>query len=154
MRGDGGQGVGDRQQGTGDRGTEAVGILQPDGWTLPRGYSNGMAARGRMVVVAGQVGWNPATGEFESDDFAVQTRQALRNITAVLREGGAEPKHVVRLTWYIVDKQEYLAARREIGAAYREVFGKHFPPMTLVVVSALLEERARVEIEATAVVPD
>ncbi len=113
-----------------------------------------MAARGRMVFVAGQVGWNPASGEFASDDFVAQVRQVLRNVAAVLQAGGAEPRHVVRLIWYITDKAAYVAAQREIGTAYREVFGKHFPPMTLVVVSALLEERALVEIEATAVVPD
>ncbi len=129
-------------------------ILHPPGWAPPRGYSNGIAAHGRMVFVAGQVGWNPATAEFESDDFVAQVRQALRNVADVLRTGGAWPEHLVRLTWYITDKAAYLAAQREIGEAYREVFGKHFPPMTLVVVSALLEERALVEIEATAVVTD
>ncbi|HEV2130477.1 MAG TPA: RidA family protein [Longimicrobiaceae bacterium] len=131
-----------------------IGILHPDGWASPRGYSNGITARGRLVFVAGQVGWNPATGEFESDDFAAQVRQALQNVVAVLRAGGADPGQVVRLTWYVTDRQAYLDAQREIGAAYREVFGRHFPPMTLVVVAALLEERATVEIEATAVVPD
>ncbi len=129
-------------------------VLQPSGWAPPRGYANGIVARGRMIFVAGQVGWNPTTTEFESDDFVVQVRQALQNVADVLRMGGAAPEHVVRLTWYITDKAAYLAAQREIGAAYRAVFGRHFPTMTLVVVAALLEDRAKVEIEATAVVPD
>jgi enamine deaminase RidA (YjgF/YER057c/UK114 family) len=131
-----------------------VNFLQPPGWLPPRGYTNGVEARGRMVFVAGQIGWDPATGQFESDDFLAQARQALLNIAAVLREAGAEPRHLVRLTWYITDRAAYLAAVRELGRAYQEVIGRHFPPMTLVVVAALLEGRARVEIEATAVVPD
>ncbi len=129
-------------------------ILQPEGWAPPRGYSNGITAQGRMVFVAGQIGWDPATGEFESDDLGAQVRRALQNVAAVLRAGGAAPEQVVRLTWYVTDRQAYLDAQREIGAAYRELFGRHFPPMTLVIVAGLLEERARVEIEATAVVPD
>jgi enamine deaminase RidA (YjgF/YER057c/UK114 family) len=129
-------------------------MLQPDGWAPPRGYANGVEAKGRIVFVAGQIGWDPATGEFESDHFVDQTRRALRNIAAVLREAGADPHHLVRLTWYVLDREEYRAFERELGQAYREVFGRHFPAMTLVVVSGLLEERARLEIEATAVVPE
>ena len=127
-------------------------ILQPEGWSRPIGYSNGIAATGRLVFVAGQIGWNPATGAFETDDFAAQTAQALRNVVAVLNEAGAEPRHVVRMTWYITDKQAYLEGRREIGQAWREVMGKHFPTMAVVVVSGLIEDRAKVEIEATAMV--
>ena len=128
-------------------------ILQPEGWAAPVGYANGVAVQGRQIYVAGQVGWNPVNGHFETDDLAAQVRQALENIVAVLKEAGAEPRHLVRLTWYIVDKAAYMAARREIGHAYKEVIGRHYPPMSLVVVAALLEDRARVEIEATAVVP-
>ena len=129
-------------------------ILQPEGWAAPVGYSNGVAVQGRQIYVAGQVGWNPATCRFETDDLAVQVRQALENIVAVLREAGAEPQHLVRLTWYITDKAAYVAARREIGHAYKEVIGRHYPPMSLMVVAALLEDRALVEIEATAVMPE
>ena len=128
--------------------------LQPPGWAAPVGYANGVAVQGRQVYVAGQVGWNPATCQFETDDLAAQVRQALENIVAVLKEAGAEPRHLVRLTWYILDKAAYVAARREIGRAYKEVIGRHYPPMSLLVVAALLEDRALVEIEATAVVPD
>jgi enamine deaminase RidA (YjgF/YER057c/UK114 family) len=128
--------------------------IQPEGWPRAKGYAHGVAARGRTVVVSGQVGWDPVSEEFASDDLAAQVRQALLNVVAVLRAGGAEPGHLVRLTWYITDRDAYLAARSEIGAVYREVIGRHFPAMTLVVVAGLLEERARVEIEATAVVPD
>jgi enamine deaminase RidA (YjgF/YER057c/UK114 family) len=131
-----------------------VRFLQPPGWAPPRGYANGVEARGRLVVTAGQIGWDPATGEFESDDFAAQVRQALLNVRAVLAEAGAEPRHLVRLTWYVTDGAAYLASTREIGAAYREVVGRHFPAMAVVVVAGLLETRARVEIEATAVVPE
>lgn len=127
--------------------------LQPEGWAAPVGYSNGVAVQGRQVYVAGQVGWNPATCQFETDDLVEQIRQALENVVAVLKEAGAEPSHLVRLTWYILDKAAYVAARREIGRAYKGVIGRHYPPMSLVVVAALLEDRARVEIEATAVVP-
>jgi enamine deaminase RidA (YjgF/YER057c/UK114 family) len=126
--------------------------LQPDGWTPPRGYANGVAAEGRMVFVAGQVGWN-RRGEFDSDDFVAQVEQALANVVAVLRAGGGGPEHLVRLTWYVTDKTAYLARRRDIGEAYRRVIGRHFPAMTLVVVAGLLEDRALVEIEATAVLP-
>lgn len=129
-------------------------ILLPEGWAKPSGYANGIAATGRLVFVAGQIGWNPATCEIETDDFATQTEVALRNIAAVLREAGAGPEHVTRMTWYITDKPAYLAARRDIGRAWREVFGKHYPAMAVVVVNALIEDRAKVEIEATAVVPE
>ena len=129
-------------------------ILLPEGWAKPIGYANGIAARGRLVFVAGQIGWNPATCEFETDDFAAQTEQTLRNITAVLREAGAGPEHIARMTWYITDKPAYLAARRDIGRAWREILGRVYPAMAVVVVSALIEDRAKVEIEATAVVPE
>lgn len=128
-------------------------ILQPEGWAAPVGYTNGVAVEGRQIYLAGQIGWNPATCQFETDDLGTQVRQALENIVALLREAGAEPQHLVRLTWYITDKAAYNAARKEIGKAYRDVIGRHFPPMALVVVAALLEDRALVEIEATAVAP-
>lgn len=128
--------------------------LQPEGWAAPVGYSNGVAVHGRQIYLAGQVGWNPVTCRVETDDLAAQVRQALENIVAVLREAGAEPAHLVRLTWFITDKAAYLAARKEIGKAYRDVIGRHYPPMSLLVVAALLEDRAVVEIEATAVVPE
>ncbi|HEY0552618.1 MAG TPA: RidA family protein [Thermoanaerobaculia bacterium] len=129
-------------------------ILLPEGWAKPSGYANGIAASGRLVFVAGQIGWNPATCEIETDDFAAQTEIALRNVAAVLRAAGAGPEHIVRMTWYITDKSAYLAARRDIGRAWREVFGKYYPAIAAVVVSALIEDRAKVEIEATAVVPE
>jgi enamine deaminase RidA (YjgF/YER057c/UK114 family) len=129
-------------------------ILLPEGWAKPIGYANGIAARGRLVFVAGQIGWNPATCQFETDDFAAQTEQTLRNVAAVLREAGAGPEHIARMTWYITDKPAYLAARREIGRAWREILGRVYPAMAVVVVSALIEDRAKVEIEATAVVPE
>ena len=128
-------------------------ILQPPGWAAPRGYSNGVAARGRVVSVAGQIGWN-AQCRIESDDFVAQCRLALENIVAVLREAGAGPEHMVRMTWYLTDKREYIERGREVGAAYREIIGKHYPAMTAVQVVALMEDRAKVEIEVTAVVPD
>jgi enamine deaminase RidA (YjgF/YER057c/UK114 family) len=127
-------------------------ILQPAGWPPPKGYANGIAATGRQVYVAGQIGWN-GQAQFETDDFVGQVEQALQNIVAVLAEGGAGPQHITRMTWYILDKREYLARGREVGEIYRRVLGKHFPAMTLVVVAALLEDRAKVEIEVTAVVP-
>lgn len=127
-------------------------FLQPDGWAPAKGYSNGVAASGRQVFVAGQIGWN-ASQQFESDDFTAQAELALRNIAAVLKVAGAETHHVTRMTWYVTDKREYLAAGRDLGAAYRRVFGKHFPAMTAVQVLALIEDRAKVEIEATAVIP-
>lgn len=128
-------------------------LLQPAGWAEPKGYANGVMARGAMIFVGGQIGWN-AQQQFESDDFIAQTRQALLNIRAVLQAGGAGPEHMVRMTWYVVDRVEYIARLKELGAAYREVMGKNFPAMTCVEVSALVEERARIEIEVTAVVPD
>jgi enamine deaminase RidA (YjgF/YER057c/UK114 family) len=128
--------------------------LLPPGWAKPKGYANGVAARGTIVSVAGQIGWNPATGRFESDDFVAQAKQALANIVAVLKEAGAGPEHLVRLTWYVVDKREYVQRLGEVGEAYRAVIGRHFPAMTLVAVAALVEDRARIEIEATAVLPD
>ena len=128
-------------------------LLQPAGWAEPRGYANGVMARGAMIFVGGQIGWN-AQQQFESDDFIAQTRQALQNILAVLQAGGAGPQHMVRMTWYVVDRVEYIARLKELGAAYREVMGKNFPAMTCVEVSALVEERARIEIEVTAVLPD
>ena len=127
--------------------------LNPAGWAAPKGYSNGVVAEGKVVMVAGQIGWNPATSAFETDDFAAQARQALANTVAVLAEAGAGPEHLVRMTWYVVDKQEYIAAGRELGRIYKELLGRHYPAMTLVQVSGLLEDRARVEIESTAVVP-
>ena len=128
-------------------------ILQPPGWPRPRGYSNGIAARGTVVFVGGQIGWN-AQGRFESDDFAAQARQALANVVAVLAEAGGKPEHIARMTWYVTDRREYVAAYQAVGEAYREIIGRHYPAMTAVEVSALVEDRARVEIEATAVIPD
>ena len=128
-------------------------FLQPEGWAKPRGYANGIACAGRMVFVSGMVGWD-ADGVFHTDDFAGQVRQALANIVAVLAEGGARPEHIVRMTWYVLDKKEYVAAYPEIGVAYRELIGRHFPTMSAVQVAGLVEDRARVEIEVTAVVPE
>ena len=128
-------------------------FLQPEGWPRPKGYANGVAAKGRMVFVSGMVGWD-AQGVFSTDDFARQARQALANVVAVLAEANALPEHIVRMTWYVTDKREYVAAYGEIGVAYRELIGRHFPAMTAVEVSALIEDRAKVEIEVTAVVPD
>lgn len=127
-------------------------IIQPDGWKRPRGYSNGIAARGEQIFVAGQIGWNERE-EIVSADFAEQTAQALRNVVAVLRTAGAEPEHLVRLTWYVTDKREYAACSKAIGQAYREILGSVYPAMTLVQVADLLEDGAKVEIEATAIVP-
>ena len=127
-------------------------LLHPPGWRPALGYSNGVAASGRMLFLAGMIGWN-AEQEFESDDFVEQAAQALRNIVAVLSEGGARPEHLVRLMWYVTDRDEYMAGQRALGGAYREIIGKHFPAMALVQVVALVEDRAKVEIEATAVVP-
>ena len=126
-------------------------LLHPKGWAPTSGFSNGVAAEGRQVFVAGQVGWN-ARQEIVDDDFVAQVEQALRNIVDILGEAGARPEHLVRLTWYITDKREYLARSSEVGQAYRRVVGRHFPAMTLVQVAALLDDRAKVEIEATAVV--
>ena len=128
-------------------------ILQPKTWAPPLGYANGIAAVGRQVFIAGQIGWN-ASAKLVSDDFVAQVEQALSNIVAVLAEAGGAPRHLTRLTWYITDKAAYVARQKDIGEAYRRVIGRHFPAMTLVVVAGLLEEGAQVEIEATAVVPD
>ncbi len=128
-------------------------VLQPDGWDSPRGYANGVVAAGRMIVLSGQIGWNPATSAFERDDFAGQAAQALANVAALLGAAGAAPAHLVRLTWFITDRAAYLAARQEIGRSYRALFGKHYPAMSVVVVQGLIEERALIEIEATAVIP-
>lgn len=127
--------------------------LHPDGWTPPKGYANGIAARGTQIFIGGQIGWN-SQQRFESDDFIAQTRQALQNVHDVLRSGGAGPEHMVRMTWYIIDRDEYNARLRELGEAYRAVMGKHFPAMTCVEVRRLVEARAKVEIEVTAVLPD
>jgi enamine deaminase RidA (YjgF/YER057c/UK114 family) len=128
-------------------------ILQPPDWAPPNGYANGIAARGLTVFVGGQIGWN-GQQQFESDDFVTQAKAALRNVLAVLAEAGARPEHITRMTWYVTDKREYVASYRALGAAYREVIGRHFPAMTAVQVTALIEDRAKVEIEATAMVPD
>ena len=125
-------------------------ILHPKNWKPAKGYANGIAAAGRMVFLGGQIGWN-ADQKFESDDFVDQVEQCLNNIVTVLHEANAKPEQIVRLTWYILDKQEYLTRLEELGAAYRRVLGRHFPAMTMVQVTALIEDRAKVEIEATAV---
>ena len=127
-------------------------LLHPKSWAPTKGFSNGVAAEGRQVFVAGQVGWN-ARQEIVGDDFVAQVEQALRNVVDILAEADARPEHLVRLTWYVCDKQEYLKRSSEVGEAYRRVIGCHFPAMTLVQVAALVDDRARVEIEATAVVP-
>jgi len=128
-------------------------IHNPEGWTRPRGYSNVISATGRMVFIAGQIGWNE-NQEFESDDFVDQTRQALANINACLKSADSKPAHIVRMTWYVVDKQEYLGALPQIGKVYREQLGQQYPTMSLVEVSALVEDRAKLEIEVTAVIPE
>lgn len=127
-------------------------ILHPKHWKPARGYANGVAATGRMVFTGGIIGWN-ADCEFETDDFVGQVAQALRSIVEVLAEAGARPEHLVRLTWYVTDKNEYLANLKGLGAVYKEVIGRHYPAMALVQVVALVEDRAKVEIEATAVIP-
>ncbi len=128
-------------------------VLQPKGWAAPKGYANGIAAQGRQIFVAGQIGWN-AQAQFESDDFVAQVEQALKNVVDILAAAGAEPRHLVRLNWYVTDKAEYAARQREIGEAYRRTIGRHFPAMTLLVVAGLLEPRAKVEIEGTAVIAE
>jgi enamine deaminase RidA (YjgF/YER057c/UK114 family) len=129
-------------------------ILQPPSWAKPKGFANGIAVKGGTTVyIAGQVGYT-GQGEWQAKDFAGQFRQALANILAVLAEAGGKPEHLVRLTWYVLDKQEYLGALKEVGAAYRELMGRHYPVMAVVQVSALVENQARLEIEATAVIPD
>ncbi|HVK32613.1 MAG TPA: RidA family protein [Burkholderiaceae bacterium] len=126
--------------------------LQPAGWAEPKGYANGVAASGRQVFVAGQIGWNAAC-QFDSDDLVDQVRQALANVVAVLAAAGAQPAHIVRMTWYVVDKRDYLARAKEIGRAYRELIGDYDVAMSAVQVAALIEDRAKVEIEVTAVLP-
>ena len=129
-------------------------FLQPPGWAKPKGFSNGIAATGKQVFIAGQIGWT-GEGKWEAKDFAGQFRQTLKNTLAVLAEaGGGKPEHIVRMTWYIVDKGEYLGAIKDVGAAYRELIGKHYPAMAVVQVVALMEDEAKVEIETTAVVPE
>ena len=127
-------------------------VLLPEGWPRPNGYANGVAATGRQVFIAGMIGWD-AQGVFRTEDFAAQARQALEHIVAVLAEAGGRPEHIVRMTWYVTDKREYLAAGREVGRAYREVIGVYNAAMSAVEVKALMEDRAKVEIEATAVIP-
>ena len=128
-------------------------ILQPPDWVKPLGYANGIAASGRQVFIAGQVGWN-AQQQFESDNFVSQAEQTLKNIVTILNEAGGAPEHIVRLTWYVTDKQEYLDNLKEVGKCYRQVMGKHFPAMSLVQIAGLVEDGAKLEIEATAVIPD
>ena len=128
-------------------------VLQPPNWPRPKGYANGVAAKGSMVFVSGIVGWN-AQGEFASHDFVAQVRQALLNIVEILEQARAKPEHIARMTWYVLDKNEYMASAKEMGAAYREIIGRHYPAMTVVEVSGLVEAKARVEIEVTAVVPE
>jgi enamine deaminase RidA (YjgF/YER057c/UK114 family) len=126
--------------------------LQPPDWAEPRGYANGILAKGALIFVGGQIGWN-GSQQFESDDFIAQTRQTLLNISAILKAGGAGPEHIVRMTWYVIDRVEYVARLKELGDVYREVMGKNFPAMTCVEVSGLVEGRAKIEIEVTAVLP-
>ena len=128
-------------------------ILQPPGWARPRGFSNGISASGNLVFIAGQVGWT-GDGKWEAKDFAGQFRQTLKNTLAVLAEAGAGPQHIVRMTWYVTDKKEYLGAIAAVGAAYRELIGKHYPAMAVVQVAGLMEDAAKLEIETTAVLPD
>lgn len=129
-----------------------MGIVQPEGWPRPRGYANGVLAEGRLLFISGQVAWDERE-QFVSDDIVEQVRQALKNTLTMLRAGGARPEHVARMTWYITDKREYMARAREIGAAYRECMGTHYPAMSMVQVASLMEDRAKVEIETTAVIP-
>ena len=128
-------------------------ILQPPHWPRPKGYSNGVAGKGRLVFVSGMIGWD-AEERLAGNDFVAQTRQALMNIVEVLAEAGAKPEHIVRMTWYVVDRNEYIAASKALGSIYREIIGPYYPAMTAVQVVALIVEQARVEIEVTAVVPD
>lgn len=128
-------------------------MVRPESWPRAVGYSDGVTARGRLVCVAGQTGWNPLTQQFATDDLAEQTAQALENVVAVLHAAGSEPGHLVRMVWYVLDRAEYNAAREAIGRHYRRIIGEHYPAMSLLIVAGLHEERARVEIEATAVIP-
>ena len=127
--------------------------ILPPGWQRPKGYSNAVIAEGKQIFLAGMIGWNPIEERFETDDFAGQLRQTLMNIMAVLRAAGAGPEHLVRTTWYVTDKREYLARLKDVGTAWRDVIGRHYPAMAVVEVTALVEDRAKIEIEATAVVP-
>ena len=131
----------------------SIRLIQPEGWAPAKGYANGIAARGTQIFVGGQIGWN-AQQQFETDDFIEQVHQTLRNVADVLRAAGAGPEHMVRMTWYVIDRVEYNARLKELGGVYRDVIGRHFPAMTCIEVSALMEERAKVEIEVTAVLPD
>jgi len=128
-------------------------VLQPSNWPRPKGYANGVAARGNLVFVSGVVGWN-AQEQFAGNDFVTQVRQALLNIVEILKQAEAKPEHIARMTWYVLDKDEYISAAKEMGVAYREIIGRHYPAMTVVEVSGLIEASARVEIEVTAVVPE
>jgi len=128
-------------------------VILPAGWPRPKGYANGVVAQGRLLFIAGMVGWD-ANGQFHSDDFAAQAWQALKNVTEVLQEAGGKPENIVRMTWYVTDKREYLAASQKVGLAFRELIGSYNAAMTAVEVTALMEDRAKVEIEATAVLPD
>ena len=128
-------------------------ILQPEGWAKPVGYANGVAARGQLIFVGGQVGWNGQC-QFETDEFVGQVRQTLQNIVAVLAEAGARPQHITSMTWYFTDKQEYLASLKAIGQVYRETIGRHFPAMAAMQVVALVEDRAKIEIQVTAIIPE
>jgi enamine deaminase RidA (YjgF/YER057c/UK114 family) len=128
-------------------------ILQPSRWPRPKGYSNGIEATGRTIFLSGMIGWNEK-GEIVSPDFAAQVAQALRNVVEVLAEANAKPEHIVRMNWYVLDKKEYVSAYKQLGAAYREIIGSHFPAMTAVQVTSLIEDAARVEIEVTAVIPE
>ncbi len=128
-------------------------ILQPPGWARPKGFSNGISCQGRLVFIGGQIGWS-GQGEWLDRSFAGQFRQALKNILDILAQAGGRPEHLVRLTWYVLDKKEYLASLQELGAAYRELMGRHYPTMAVVQVSGLVEDAARLEIEATAVIPE
>ncbi len=127
--------------------------LQPPGWAPAKGYANGIAARGTQIFVGGQIGWN-ALQQFETDDFIAQAAQALRNVVAVLKEGGAGPEHMVRMTWYILDRVEYSARLKELGAVYRDIIGRNYPAMSCLQVAGLVETRAKIEIEVTAVLPE
>lgn len=129
-------------------------VIHPDGWLAPSGYSNAIVATGRIVAVAGQVGWDPRSGEIDSYDFAAQTAQALRNVVAVLASAGGRPEHLVRLTWFITNRTAYMSARAAIGESYRDIIGRHYPAMSAVIVAGLMEPHALVEIEATAVLPE
>jgi enamine deaminase RidA (YjgF/YER057c/UK114 family) len=128
-------------------------FLQPPNWPRPKGYANGVAARGNLVFLSGIIGWN-AQGQFAGHDFVTQVRQALLNIVEILDQAQAKPEHIARMTWYVLDKNEYISAAKEMGVAYREIIGRHYPAMTVVEVSGLIETSARVEIEVTAVIPD